>query len=292
MAMQPNKESFDSKNELQRFMKKSFDGILELLKTLDHPKRMEMMISMIGGDTTTFKELLEITELQKSAMAHHLSVLVDRGMIEKKQKGVYQITIDGEDLLERIAESYIEAKIREQKRLDRLLYSIGKSSIRIDEGYYMKVNEMKIVKLPKMRVVSFHVKESKTPEEEAFSLLKAWAEPQGLFKNPAQHQVYGFNNPDPTKEKPTYGYEFWITVGEDFTVDESQSVKSLEGGLFAVMTCKGVENISTTWGELVKRIEDSEYNPTKTHQWLEHHLTPTVSDHNELLLELYAPISE
>jgi DNA gyrase inhibitor GyrI/DNA-binding transcriptional ArsR family regulator len=292
MAMQPKRESFDSRIELQKFMKKSIDGILELLKTLDHPARLEMMISMIGRETNSFKELLEISELQKSAVAYHLSVLVDKGMIEKKEKGVYQITIDGEDLLEKIAESYIEARIREQKRLDQLLRSIGKSPIRIEEGYHMKVNEMKIVKLPKMRVVSFHVKESKTPEEEAFGLLKAWAEPQGLFKKPAQHQVYGFNNPDPTKEKPTYGYEFWITVGEDFTVDESQSVKSLEGGLFAVMTCKGVENISTTWGELVKRIEDSEYNPTKTHQWLEHHLTPTVSDHNELLLELYAPISE
>lgn len=294
MAMQPKRESFDSKNELQRFMKKSIDGILELLKTLDHPKRLEMMISMIGGDTTTFRELLEITELQKSAVAHHLSVLVDRGMIEKKVKGVYQITIDGEDLLERIAESYIEAKIREQKRLDQLLYSIGKTSIRIDGGFQMKVNEMnmKIVKLPGMRVVSFHVDESKTPEEEAFNLLKAWADPQDLLKKPAQHQVYGFNNPNPTKEKPAYGYEFWITVDEEFTVDESQTVKTFEGGLYAVMTCKGVENITSTWGELVKRIEDSDYNPSKTHQWLEHHLTPQVSDHNELLLELYAPISE
>jgi DNA gyrase inhibitor GyrI/predicted transcriptional regulator len=294
MAMQPKKETFDSRIELQKFMKKSIDGILELLKTLDHPTRLEMMISMIGGDTTTFKELSELTELQKSAVAHHLSVLVDRGMIEKKQKGVYQITIDGEDLLERIAESYIEAKIREQKRLDRLLYSIGKSSIRIDEGYLRKVNEMKIktIKLPKMRVVSFHVKESQTPEEEAFNLLKAWAEPQGLFKKPDNHQVYGFNNPNPSKENPAYGYEFWITVDEDFAVDKSQSVKTFEGGLYAVKTCKGVENIAPTWGELVKIIEESDYNPTKTHQWLEHHLTPQVSNPNELLLELYAPISE
>ncbi len=292
MAMQPKKESFDSKKELQKFMIKSIDGILDLLKTLDHPKRLEMMISMIGGDTTTFKELLELTELQKSAVAHHLSVLVDKGMIEKKEKGVYMITIDGDDLLERIAESYIEAKIREQNRLDQLLQSIGKSPIRIDEGFQMKVNEMKIVKLPKMRVVSFHVKESKTPEEEAFNLLKAWADPQGLFKKPAQHQVYGFNNPNPTKEKPAYGYEFWITVDEEFAVDESQTVKTFEGGLYAVMTCKGVENISATWGELVKRIDDSDYNVSKNHQWLEHHLTPDVSDYNELLLELYAPISE
>ncbi len=273
-------------------MMKSIDGIIDLLKTLDHPKRLEMLISMIGGDTIPFKELLTITKLQKSALAHHLSVLVDKGMIEKKEKGIYQITIDGEDLLERIAESYIEAKIREQNRLDQLLQSIGKSFIKIDEGHQMKENKMKIVKLPKMRVVSFHVHESKTPENEAFKLLEAWAKPKGLFNVPAQHQVYGFNNPNPTKEKPEYGYEFWITVGETFTVEESQTVKTFEGGLYAVMTCKGVENITPTWGDLVKKVEDSDYNPSKTHQWLEHHINPQVSDIKELLLELYAPISE
>lgn len=292
MVMRPNREQFDSKVKLQQFMMKSIDGILDLLKTLDHPKRLEMLISMIGGDTITFKNLLAITELQKSALAHHLSVLVDKGMIEKKEKGIYQITIDGEDLLERIAESYIEAKIREQTRLDQLLQSIGKSSIRIDERRQMKVNEMKIVKLPKMRVVSFHVKESKTPEDDAFNLLKAWADPQGLFNKPAQHQVYGFNNPNPTHEKPEYGYEFWITIDEEFAVEESQTVKTLEGGLYAVMTCKGVENITPTWGELAKRIDNSDFNLTKDRLCLEHNLNPKVSGHTELLLELYAPISE
>jgi len=151
---------------------------------------------------------------------------------------------------------------------------------------------MKIVKLPKMRVVSFHVHESKTPEEVAFKLLEAWANPQGLFKKPAEHQVYGFNNPNPTKEKAEYGYEFWITVSEEFTVAESQTIKTFEGGLYAVMTCKGVKNIAPTWGELAKRIDNSDYNPSKSYQWLEHHINPLVSDYNELLFELYAPISE
>ncbi|MHA1543170.1 MAG: winged helix-turn-helix domain-containing protein, partial [Candidatus Hodarchaeales archaeon] len=108
IVVQPNREVFDSKNNLREFMIKSIDGIIDLLKTLDHPKRLEMLISMIGVESTTFKELLEISDLQKSALAHHLSVLVEKGMIEKKEKGVYQITIDGEDLLKRIAESYIE----------------------------------------------------------------------------------------------------------------------------------------------------------------------------------------
>jgi len=115
MVMQPKRESFDSKDKLQKFMTKSIDGIIDLLKTLDHPKRLEMLISMIGGDTITFKELLAVTELQKSALAHHLSVLVDKGMIEKKEKGIYQITIDGEDLLERIAESFSSQSVRDIK---------------------------------------------------------------------------------------------------------------------------------------------------------------------------------
>lgn len=292
MKIQPTRNSFDSKVKLRKFMKNSLEGIIDLLKTLDHPKRLEMLISMIGGETTSFKELLSVTELQKSALAHHLSVLVDRGMIEKKEKGVYHITIDGEDLLERIAQSFIEAKLREQQRLDRLLQSIGKSYIKIDEDKSRNDNEMKIVKLPKMRVVSFHVKEAEMPEVEAFNLLEAWAKPKGLFEKPDKHQIYGFNNPNPTKEEPSYGYEFWITIEESLQVDETQRIKTFDGGLYAVMTCKGVENIAPTWGELVKRVEDSDYKPTKSHQWLEHHINPQAKDYNELLLELYAPISE
>ena len=152
---------------------------------------------------------------------------------------------------------------------------------------------LKIVPLPRMRVVSFHVTNSKTPETEAWKLLEAWAKPKGLFDNPSIHQVYGFNNPDPTKEnKGIYGYEYWISIGDEFEVDPDQTIKTSNGGLYAVMSCRGMETITPTWGELVKKVKNSNYKLVNTHQWLEHHVDPHNTDHESFTLDLYAPIAE
>ncbi len=286
---------FDSKHKLREFMTVSLEGIVDLMNSLAHPKRLEMLIFMIGGDNVTFKGLQEKTELQKSALAHHLSVLTDKSLIEKKEKGIYQITIDGDDLLEKIAHSFLESKLREQKRLERLLQLIGKTSPYINQEVSKMGKEkeiLKIVQLPKLRVVSFHAKDSKTPEEEAWTMLENWAKSKDMFNRPDIHQIYGFNNPDPTKEQPLYGYEFWITVNDDFEVESGKTVKSFDGGLYAVMSCGGVENITPTWGKLVERVSESKYTLVKTHQWLEHHVDPHNTDLNTFVLDLYAPISE
>ncbi|MHA2096139.1 MAG: effector binding domain-containing protein, partial [Candidatus Hodarchaeales archaeon] len=273
----------------------SLDGVVDLMNTLAHPKRLEMLITMLGGADITFKDLQEKTELQKSALAHHLSVLQEKSLIVKKEKGLYQITIDGDDLLEKIAHSYLESKLREQQRLERLLKLIGKTNPYINQEAKTMGKEkeiLKIVKLPKLRVVSFHVKESKSPEGEAESMLEKWAKPKGMFDQPDIHQVYGFNNPDPTKEQPLYGYEFWVTIPDEYEVESGMTVKSFDGGLYAVMSCCGWQKIGPTWGKLVERVSESKYKLVKTHQWLEHHVNPHNTDPDTFILDLYAPIAE
>jgi Methyltransferase domain len=37
--------------------------------------------------------------------------------------------------------------------------------------------------------------------------------PRGLLKDPEQHPVFGFNNPNPSPDRKQYGYEFWMRVG-------------------------------------------------------------------------------
>lgn len=286
---------FNSKSKLREFLDHSHEGILDLMNTLAHPKRLEMLIAMLGGTNITFKDLQHKTELQKSALSHHLSVLVDKSLIEKKEKGLYQITIDGDDLLERIAHSYLESKLREQQRLEQLLKLIGKTNPYNNQGVITMGKEkeiLKIVKLPKLRVVSFHSKDSKSPEPEAWSKLENWAKPKGMFNRPEIHQIYGFNNPNPTKEQPLYGYEFWITVDDDFEVESELTVKTFDGGLYAVMSCSGVESIAPTWAKLVERVTDSEYKLVKTHQWLERHVDPHNTELTTFVLDLYAPVAE
>ncbi|MHA1984732.1 MAG: ArsR family transcriptional regulator, partial [Candidatus Hodarchaeales archaeon] len=83
------KNPFGTKMKLQKFLETSSDDIIELLRCLDHPKRFEIVLGMLNGKSQTFGYLLEETDLQKSALANHLSILCDKGLLIKKEKGIY-----------------------------------------------------------------------------------------------------------------------------------------------------------------------------------------------------------
>jgi DNA gyrase inhibitor GyrI/predicted transcriptional regulator len=291
------KNPFGTKMRLQKFLESSSDDIIELLRCLDHPKRFEIMISMLNGKPLAFGDLLEEIELQKSALANHLSILCDKGLLLKKEKGIYQITFEAHTLLESIAQSFMQSKFREQERIINLLSMVGKTVEYVSEedlimGKKNLEELVKIVKLPPMRVVSFHVKNSASPETEAWKKLEPWAKPKGLFDAPHTYQIFGFNNPNPTEEDEKYGYEFWVTIPDDFEVDKELKVKNHNGGLFAVMSCRGVANITNIWIKLAEIIENSSYSISQSEQWLEHHIDPYITEHELLLLDLYAPIEE
>ena len=128
---------------------------------------------------------------------------------------------------------------------------------------------IKIVYLPPIRVASFHImgKSFGEPEVKVWKKLKDWAKTKGLLDNPTIHQIFGFNNPAPLhiNEGKPYGYELWITIGNDFKVEDKIRTKTVEGGMYAVITCKmEEENIGTTWQTLFKWIQESEeydYHP-------------------------------
>lgn len=150
--------------------------------------------------------------------------------------------------------------------------------------------EVRIVKLEPMRVASAHAY-SGTPEDDAFKKLVAWARPKGLTDDRETHRIFGFNNPDPSPGSPHYGYEFWIVVGPDVEPEGEIKIKEFRGGLYAVTRCQGVENTHQTWKKLVTWLEDSRYKGGR-HQWLEEPLSEVGTPHDELVLDLYAPIVE
>jgi DNA gyrase inhibitor GyrI len=188
---------------------------------------------------------------------------------------------------------------------------------------------VKIVRLLPMRVVSFHAMGEflGSPEEKASAKMVAWAKPRGMLNDPAKHMIFGFNNPDPPLDSEgipepnkKYGYEFWITVGDQFEKEDDADIKTVEGGLYAVMTCKveGAVDIGKTWGRLFKWIKESEsydFHPNwkglKSHHstdhfehgttGLENHLNPWIETppkgkpwkpKEKLIIDMYAPIIE
>ena len=75
---------------------------------------------------------------------------------------------------------------------------------------------IKIVQLPKFRAVSFHAKESEEPERDAWQQLENWAVPRGIFDNPTIFQIYGRNHPTPREQQRLRGYEFLVTIPDDY----------------------------------------------------------------------------
>lgn len=290
---------FESRVAMEKFILESLDEIVTLLKTIDHPQRLKLLTIMIN-EPRTFNQMLEFTGLQKSALGNHLNILVEKNLVHKIGRGLYRSTVDGEAIIDQIAHSFLEIKIREQERLERIQKLIGKYTTYGDEN--MSEDEKKtkakadldvrIIELEPMRVASAHVI-GKSPEEKAMAKLMPWAEKLGLLDNLEEHSVYGFNNPDPSPEKEEYGYEFWIKIGPEVQTENEIKVKEFGGGLYAVTTTRLILDPTSSfipaWKKLAEWVKANTKYDFGSHQWLEKHINPRAAP-EEMILDLYCPI--
>jgi DNA gyrase inhibitor GyrI len=154
--------------------------------------------------------------------------------------------------------------------------------------------EVHIVRLEPMRVASVRAV-SESPEVDAWSKLRSWAEPKGLLRDDENHPIFGFNNPNPTPDSKEYGYEFWIKIGRDIVSEEEIEVKDFPGGLYAVTTCKltgdtSGRNVLETWRALWEWVKSSKYKWRQTHELEKLH--DPLAPEAEFVLDLYLPIEE
>ena len=159
---------------------------------------------------------------------------------------------------------------------------------------------VKMVELPRMRVVSFHVMESESPEEEAWARLKSWAEPRRLFDNPTVHQVFGRNNPILPDKDGLRGYEFWMTIPDAFPAEDDASVTCFPGGFYAVMTSRGIEQMQANFKRLLDWVGNHPvysfgypegYDPANQPSLdLEHHIVPDAECEMPFLIDYYFPV--
>jgi DNA gyrase inhibitor GyrI len=167
----------------------------------------------------------------------------------------------------------------------------------VSEVRAMSDMDVRIVGLPRMRVVSFKA-ESESPEADASAQLMAWCESRGLLDDLEQHPIFGFNNPDPSPGQKEYGYEFWVRVDPDAEVEGGVEAKEFGGGLYAVTPCRLKDEIASeffkkhgsleSWSRLHEWVEGSKYRSGK-HRWLEKPRDPRAAM-NDLVLDLYYPI--
>ena len=153
--------------------------------------------------------------------------------------------------------------------------------------------DVEIVRLEPMRVACAHVV-GEDPEHDALAKLRDWAEPKGLLNDLDKNPVFGFNNPNPTECKKEYGYELWIGVDPDVEPEGEITVKDFPGGLFAVTTCKLMNdpngNMPEVWMKLYEWVKASQYEWRKTQELEKLHDTSSTDE--DLMLDLYFPIEE
>jgi DNA gyrase inhibitor GyrI len=160
----------------------------------------------------------------------------------------------------------------------------------------MNKNEVRIITLPKMKVVSFHCM-SETPEDDVTKKMLEFVNNHQL----SNFRHFGFNNPNPTSDSSVYGYEMWITTDVDYP---NETMKEFNGGLYASISTY-MSEIGNRWNELAKYVQESEeyeidFTPSNefgvaSHQWLEecvnfeHFFNPNIS-FTEKQLDLLLPI--
>ena len=146
--------------------------------------------------------------------------------------------------------------------------------------------DVRIVELEPMRVASAHGF-GKQPEGIAWDKLLTWMNAHGLKRD--EVRFFGFNNPDPSPGSPNYGYEQWVTVGPDAVSEGEITVKEFGGGHYAVTRCK-LPRIGEAWKQLAAWREESHYQ-CGHYQWLEELISPPGTPFEDLVLDIYLPIT-
>lgn len=285
-----------SSDELYKELKDFGEDIVFILNALANQKRLQLVTSLLT-EPGTFRELQKVTGLGKTALAHHLGLLVKAGVLNHTGRGHYELSRDGRELLNALGMTYANSRRRREREAAKRADYIQK--IHTKEVYAMKEFKVEIVELEPMRVASAQAV-SETPENDAWEKMRAWAEPKGLLEDLENHPVFGFNNPDPSPGQKEYGYEFWIRVGSDIKPEGEITIKDFEGGLYAVTTCNLREEIESeffkkegfleSWKNIVDWVKSSEYE-FGSHQCLEKAHDPTASVEG-LILDLYCPIKK
>lgn len=94
------------------------------------------------------------------------------------------------------------------------------------------IKDVRIVHLPPCTVAASHYI-GQNPEENAGEQLEKFLKESNLYKVKPDARVFGFDHPNPSNDRPDYGYEVWVTIPEGMDVPEPLEKKHFNGGLYA-----------------------------------------------------------
>ena len=158
---------------------------------------------------STVKEVLSrlIKELERSQdIKVHLDLLSNDSIL----KVIDSLSLSNFDFKE---EKSVEELSKASKKLETL-------------------SDVRIIHLPPFTVAASHYK-GENPEDNAGKQLEKFINESNLYEIKPDARVFGFNHPNPSNDRPFYGYELWVTIPEDLEVPENIQKKHFAGGLYA-----------------------------------------------------------
>lgn len=189
--------------------------------------------------------------------------------------------------------SLTKINFKEEKPMDQL----NKASEALS-----KLKNVRIIQLPPFTAASYHFV-GENPEETAGNVISEGIKGINLYEIKPDARVFGFNHPNPSKDREHHGYEIWVTVPDDFDIPAPLVRKYFSGGLYAVHTI--ILGNFHEWNDLYKWVKSSDkYEPNYSsegeenmHGCLEEHLNWVYHNHlgwpkelSEGQLDLYLPI--
>ncbi len=149
--------------------------------------------------------------------------------------------------LNSVASTHIKLSILDDADIMSVIQTLSLSKISFKEERSMddlnKANEtlsalknVRIIHLPPCTVAASHYF-GENPEDNAWKPLDEFVKGAELHKIKPDLRIIGFNNPSP-KGNETYGYEFWVTIPDDFNVPSPLKKKQFKGGLYAAHCIK------------------------------------------------------
>ena len=104
-------------NELKESLEQSFDDVLAIIKAMGNQNRLKILITLLSGEKS-FQTLMSETNLQKTALSNHLTLLFKNSLIEKPDYGKYKITQDGVEFIRAIQAVYYQSDTQRKKELE------------------------------------------------------------------------------------------------------------------------------------------------------------------------------
>lgn len=98
-----------------------------------------------------------------------------------------------------------------------------------------KLENVRMIHVPPCTVAASHYV-GENPEENAGEQLAEFLKKSRLYNVKPDARVFGFNHPNPSDEKPYYGYEFWVTIPAEMEVPAPLVKKRFAGGMYAAHT--------------------------------------------------------